>query len=145
MTTCQKIQEAKSKTPVWLLAALLMLTLTTISVADPQSPLQSLTLDYPHGEDRIFLDDQGRCLLFYGALPQSQTVREGVFEMEKLFQTLEPLLHPNRPREEWPDPSAQAGMVTLRRVDGSSQDFLIFDQDAFAERLFERARTHLVE
>ena len=108
--------------------------------------MESLTIDYPHGEDRLMLRADGEAVLYYGALPQSQTVENGIFDLEQILEQLKPKLCPNTPREEWDNPNSTAGMVTIRYAGSRSEDvFLIFDQSRFAERLFSKAKRHVVE
>lgn len=106
--------------------------------------LASISVDYPHGADRLVVWKNGDATLFYGALARHRTVARGTFDIDELHERLRPKLHPNAPREEWPDPTSEAGMVQLGFEDGTEESYLIFDEKAFAERLFEKARANVV-
>ena len=107
--------------------------------------LQSLSLDYPHGGTRLLVQRSGEAALFYGARPHFQKIKAQTFEIDALYGQLEPLLYANRPREEWPDPKATAGMVVIIYDDREKESYLILDQQEFADRLFERARAAIAD
>lgn len=111
---------------------------------DDGPAIESISVDYPHGETRLVVWTSGEAALYYGALPRRRIVAEGIFTVESLHERLRPKLHPVAPREAWPDPKAEAGMVQIRFEDGTEQVHLIFDERAFAERLFEKARENVV-
>ncbi len=105
--------------------------------------VEIIDMDFPHGETRLQIRRSGEALLYYGALPQHEVVKPGVFDIDKLHKDLLPRLHPNLPREEWPDPKAKAGMVNIRYADGTDKSFLIYDGD-FAGSVFRKAQTNIV-
>ena len=74
---------------------------------------------------------------FDGVLPTYQTVKDGTFDIDELFQQLQTRLHEVLPAENRPL-GQPYGIVTLDFSDGSEQDYLIYDQ-AFAEELFKVA------
>lgn len=111
---------------------------------DDARSLASISVDYPHGGDRLVVWKSGDAALFYGALARHRTVARGAFDVDEFHERLRPRLHPNAPREEWPDPTSEAGMVQLGFEDGTEESYLIFDEEAFAERLFEKARANVV-
>lgn len=102
----------------------------------------SIIMDFPHGETRLHVNNDGTAYLFYGALPQHEVVRPDTFELDNLFNDLQDKIHPNAPLEERPAGQAY-GMVTFRFSDGREEDYLIYDGD-FAETYFEIARANIV-
>ena len=71
-------------------------------------------------------------------------MRPGLFKIQEVREALHPLLHPNVPRESWPDVEAEYGMVTYFFADGTKKDYLIFDAGDTVEPMFERARQNIV-
>jgi hypothetical protein len=49
------------------------------------------------------------------------------------------------PGEDWSNPNSQAGVVTIRYIDGREEDYLIFDLQLLAEEAFEKTRDNIVE
>ena len=101
-----------------------------------------ISLDFPHGETRLVVRRDDTALLLYGALPRSQVVRRGTFDIDVVFQALQSRVHDVVPAERRPVGQAY-GMVTFRFSDGSEQHHFIYD-GAFAEALFQRARANVV-
>ncbi len=108
--------------------------------SEKRSAIESISLDYPHGETRLVVRSNGEALLFYGALPRHESIRLGTFGVDELYAQLQPRLHDNVPREQWPNPSSVVGMVTIRFENGTKAVHLIHDEEDFAERVFNRAR-----
>ena len=54
-----------------------------------------------------------------------------------------PYLHSNMPREEWPNPKSQAGMVTIRYINGKEEDYLIFDLLEHTKIIFDKAKQNV--
>lgn len=106
--------------------------------------MESISLDYPYGETRLLVQRSGESFLSYGALPQRQTIKNGTFDIDELYGQLRERLHENIPREKWPNPKSKAGMVKIRFKDKGEKDYLIFDEEAFTERLFAKARNNVV-
>lgn len=106
--------------------------------------IKSVIIDFPHGETRLVVWSNGKASLFYGALPQSETIRTGTFDVEELYERLRPRLHRSGPREEWPDPHATYGMVQVKFEDESERDYLIFNERGLAEELFGKAKQNIV-
>jgi hypothetical protein len=106
--------------------------------------IESISIDFPSGETRLVVWKDGTASLFYGALPQSEIIKSGTFNIEELYKQLQPRLHRNLPREDWPNPNSTRGMVQLKFKDKSEKDYLIFDEQDFAEKLFSKARKHIV-
>jgi hypothetical protein len=108
-----------------------------------QNPVTRISLDFPHGGLRLLVQRDGDTRLFYGALPHSRIVKSGTFDVDELFQQLQPQLHDNSPGEN--PPSGQPfGIATLEFADGTEQDYLIYDE-AFAEALFKTACANIVD
>ena len=82
--------------------------------------------------------------MFYGALPEHQKVKNGTFDIDELYEQLKTRLHDNAPREEWSKPQSKAGMVTINVAGKAEKDYLIFDEEEFAEHLFNKARKNIV-
>ena len=108
------------------------------------SSIQSISIDFPHGETRLVVRRNGEALLFYGALPQHQKVKNSTFDIDALYKQLQTRLHDNVPREKWPNPKSKAGMVTINFDNKAKKDYLIFDEEKFAERLFSKAKMNIV-
>lgn len=104
--------------------------------------IQSISIDYPHGETRLVVQKNGEALLYYGALPRHQKIKNGSFDVDALYKQLRPMLHSNVPREEWPDPKSVAGMVIIRHDNNIQSEHLVFDAEEFTERLFNEARNN---
>jgi hypothetical protein len=102
----------------------------------------SISLDFPHGATRLLVKRDREARLFYGALPQSQKIEPGTFDIDDLFNDLQDKLNPVLPAENRPL-GAACGMVQFRFQDGSEKDYLIYDA-VFAEKLFEIARENIV-
>ena len=108
------------------------------------SSIQSISIDFPHGETGLLVRRNGEALLFYCALPQHQKVKNSTFDIDELYKQLQTRLHDNVPREEWPNPKSKAGMVTIDFDNKAKKDYLIFDEEEFAERLFNKAKKNIV-
>lgn len=119
-----------------------LLILGTGDVAGAES-IESISLDFPHGETRLLVQRDGEAFLFYGALPAHQKIAKGTFDIDELYKELQSRWHENVPRESWPDPKSKAGMVTIRFQDKSQKDYLIFDED-LAKIIFEKAKENIV-
>jgi hypothetical protein len=83
--------------------ALLLLTLLGMSCAPQENKIDVMIADYPHGERRIRVEQTGEAYLSYGARPQFQVIKPGVFSVENLYAQLQDHLHENQPREQWPE------------------------------------------
>lgn len=127
-----------------LLVALLIALLALAGCRENRPAIASISLDYPHGETRLLVRRDGETLLFYGPRPQHQIIRQGIFDVDALYEQLRDRLHDNVPREEWPDPQSVAGTVQISYTDRTEQVYLIFDAEAFAERIFDEARRNVV-
>ncbi len=129
-----------------LLAALALAPAVLVSGCGGETDAERasiIDMDFPHGETRLQIRRSGEGALYYGALPQHEVVKPGLFDIDELHKELRSRLNPNLPREEWPDPKAKAGMVNIRYGDGSRKSFLIYDGD-FAEGVFKKARANVV-
>ena len=102
----------------------------------------TINMDFPHGETRLLVNEDGTAFLFYASRPQHEVVRPNTFELDELFNDLQDKLNPNVPMEERPVHDAY-GMVTFRFSDGREEDYLIYDGD-FAEAYFEIARANII-
>ena len=122
------------------LMALLTLCVGWIESSDS---IESISMDFPHGETRLLVQRNGEAFLFYGALPSYQKIRKGTFDLDELYKQLKPHLHENVPRENWPDPKSKAGMVTIRFKNKSQRDYLIFDE-GLAKIIFDKAKGNIV-
>lgn len=102
-----------------------------------------IIVDFPHGALRLLVQRDGETRLFYGALPNHRTVQSNTFNIDDLFQQLQPRLHDNVPAENRPL-GQPYGMATIEFSDGSEQDYLIYDKP-FAVELFQAACANLAE
>ena len=100
-------------------------------------------MDYPHGESRIHVMRTGEAYLYYGAGAQAQIIRKNTFSVEGLHDIFKPYLHPNLPREKWPNPKSQAGMVTIRYINEKEEVYLIFDLQELTKEIFEKAKHNI--
>jgi len=119
--------------------------LTLAGCREDPSAVESISIDFPHGETRLIVWKDGNASLFYGALPQSKTIKTEVFDITKLYQQLKPRLHPNVPREDWPNPQSIAGMVQVKIKDKGKSAYLIFDEQEFTKQLFDKARQNITD
>jgi hypothetical protein len=127
------------------ISALMILFITSIvGCGKERNPIESISIDFPHGETRLLVERSGEAFLYYGALPSYQEVRSGTFDTEILYKQLETRLHDNVPREKWLNPKAIAGMVIIAYKDQSQEDYLIFDEE-YAEQLFREARENILK
>lgn len=106
--------------------------------------VERITVDFPHGGSRLTVEAGGEATLAYGALPRTERVRPGVFDVRALHEELAPMLRPNVPREDWPRPGGQWGMVHVELGDGRSRAYLIRDAGQRVRTLFQRARANLI-
>lgn len=123
--------------------ALFIVAVFAASLSACRDAPTSISIDFPQGETRLLVEQGGEALLYYGALPASRTVKKGIFDVSHLYLQLLPRLHQVAPRERWPDPKAQVGMVSMRFEDGSTAEYLIFDA-AFARSLLDQARRNVI-
>jgi len=113
--------------------------------ASAQNTIDVFIMDYPQGEYRIHVNSTGEAYLYYGARPQSQTIKTNTFSADGLYLIFKQHLHPNVPREEWPNPKSQSGMVTIRYSDGTQEDYLIFDALELTKQVFDKAKQNAEE
>ncbi|MBN2085140.1 MAG: hypothetical protein JW748_07920 [Anaerolineales bacterium] len=104
--------------------------------------IESISLDFPHGETRLTVRRDGRARLSYGALPEWLTVESGVFDAGQLAEELRPLLKDMVASEERPI-GQPFGMVSCQYRDGGSGEYYLFHGE-FAEGLFVTACRNLV-
>ena len=102
-------------------------------------------LDYTHGESRLLVERGGETLLFYGSHPSYQKIKDGIIDIDELYRQLEERLNSNASSENWSDSTSTSGMVTIQYKDKTEKDFLIFDEEEFAESLLGRARNNIVD
>jgi hypothetical protein len=124
--------------------ALVLLTLLGMSCAPQENKIDAIIADYPHGQRRIRAEQSGEAYLSYGARPQFQVIEPDIFSVEKLYAQLQGHLHENQPREQWPDPTSERGMVTVFFSDGTKKDFLIFDKAELMGKIFTQAEQNIV-
>lgn len=114
------------------------------SSAVAQNKIDMFIMDYPHGEYRIHVKRTGDAYLYYGARATAQIIRKDTFSVEGLNRIFKQHLHPNLPREQWPNPKSQAGMVTIRYTDGKEENYLIFDLQELTEEIFKEAKHNII-
>jgi hypothetical protein len=134
-----RLKSKMKATAIKLLSTIMIMA----SCASAQNTIDMFIMDYPHGEYRIHVERTGEAYLYYGAGPQSQTIRTHTFSADGLYHMFKEYLHPNVPREEWPNPKSQAGMVTIRYSDGTQGDYLIFDMQEMTKKIFEKAKQNI--
>jgi hypothetical protein len=122
--------------------ALMALLILGIGCLESSDSIESISMDFPHGETRLLVQRDGEAFLFYGALPSHQKIGKGTFDLDKLYKQLKSHLHENVPREKWPNPKSKAGMVTIRFQNKSQKDYLIFDED-LAKLILDKARQNI--
>ncbi len=118
-----------------VLCMLFGISVLTGCLPESQS-VERISLDFPYGETRLLVDRQGEARLFYGELPESLAVRDGVFSVDSLYAGLQPRIQKVVPLGQ------HYGMVTLFLQDGASSEYFIFDRD-FTEGLFFTACANL--
>ena len=123
---------------------LTLILLLSATCAQAQGNIDMFIMDYPQGEYRIHVKSTGEAYLYYGAGASAKVIRNGTFSAEHLYSVFRPHLHPNLPREEWPNPKSQAGMVTIRYTDGKEEDYLIYDLRELTERIFDKAKHNII-
>ena len=123
---------------------LLLLSFLQAGCNKDNSSIESIIMDYPHGETRLHVRRNGAALLFYGARPEHHKVKNGTFDIDELYEQLKTRLHDNIPREEWPNPRSKAGMVTIDVASKAEKVYLIFDEEEFTEHIFYKARQNIV-
>ncbi len=113
--------------------------------SETEGEIEFISISYPEGEDSLRVWEDGRASLFYGALPQSKIIKRGTFNTKQLYEQVRPRLHPNLPVEDWPDPKAERGMVTIQfKGKETEKSYLIFNEQEFANALFDKARRNIV-
>lgn len=112
--------------------------------ATAQDKIDLFIIDYPHGEDRLHVKSTGEAYLYYGAGPLAKIIKNGTFSAEHLYTVFKPHLHPNLPREQWPNPKSQAGIVTVRYTSGNEENYLIYDLQELTENIFDKAKQNII-
>lgn len=79
--------------------------LFTISCNKVESKIQIISIDFPHGENRLIVHKNGEAFLYYEALPEGKIIRKDTFNVDTLYNQLQPKLQKNNPREDWPKPN----------------------------------------
>jgi hypothetical protein len=128
---------------LFCLSVLSILIFSQAGCSQKSGAIESILISYPMGETALLVQNSGESSLFYGALPQYQKIKQGTFDVDGLYHQLETRLHDNVPREKWPDPKSESGMVNILFQDGTKKAYLIFDEQAFAEQLFSKARENI--
>lgn len=128
--------------PRLILKLLALSFLSLVGCGAPANAVTSIVMDFPHGETRLLIRRDGETRLFYAALPESQIVKPGLFDIDEIADQLQSRLFEVVPAEERPL-GQPYGMVTLEFTDGSRQDYFIYD-GAFAETLFQTARANII-
>jgi len=114
-----------------------------IGCLESSDSIESLSMDFPHGETRLLVQRDGEAFLFYGALPSYQEIGRGTFDLDELYKQLKSHLRENVPRENWPDPKSKAGMVSISFKNKSKKDYLIFNE-GLAKIIFDKAKGNIV-
>lgn len=110
-----------------------------------EKEIEFISISFAMGESSLRILKNGQAILYYGSLPQGESIKTGAFDAEQLYKQVKNLLHPNAPREDWPNPNAKAGMVLVKfKGDTKTTSYLIFDAEDFTKRLFEKARKNIV-
>jgi hypothetical protein len=107
-----------------------------------ENSVELISLDFPHGGLRLLVQRDRDARLFYAALPTARIVRQGTFDIDELYQQLQPRLHENMPAENRPIEQPY-GVANLEFADGSERNYLIYDE-AFAEALLKSACANIV-
>jgi len=102
-----------------------------------------IIVDFPHGALRLLVQRDDKVRLFYGELPTSRAIQNSIFNIDDLFQQLQPRLHDVVSAENRPI-GQPYGMATIEFSDGSEQDYLIYD-GTFAVELFKAACANILE
>lgn len=102
-----------------------------------------ISIDFPHGETRLHVNNRGEASLYYGALPKALHVETGAFDIQKIYKDLRSRLEPVVTNDKM-KPGISYGMVTISFRDKKSVDYFITDRE-FAEELFQMARDNLIE
>ncbi len=131
------------KTRLVLFAACSFLVLAFSACQVKSETVDSISLDFPHGEARLLVWRGGEARLFYAELPNSLVIKSGVFDIDELYGQLQNRIHDKEPAE---DRSAGQpfGMVTFSYRDGSSKDYFTYDGE-FAEGIFMTACSNVLE
>jgi hypothetical protein len=123
--------------------AYVLLLLFVSGCASSSDQINTFIMDYPHGEYRIHVNKTGEAYLYYGAAPSAKIIRKGTFSVGELYNLFRDYLHPNMPREDWPNPESQAGMITIKYTDGKEKVFLIFDMAEITGSIFDKAKENI--
>lgn len=120
-----------------------VLLLILASCATVTDQIDTFIMDYPHGEYRIHVKKTGEAYLYYGAAPSAKIISKNTFSVDELYGIFRVHLHANVPREDWPNPESQAGMVTIKYADGKEENYLIFDIPEITGRIFDKAKENI--
>jgi hypothetical protein len=110
---------------------LFLWTLTILALAGCSTranAVTSISLDFPNGGLRLLVQRDGDPHLFYGELPTFWSIRKGIFNIDELFSQLQSRLHENAPAE-GRLAGQPFGMVAIQLRDGSSREYLIYDEE----------------
>jgi hypothetical protein len=123
--------------------ALMVLLIPFAGCNEDLGQITHISIDFPHGETRLHVDDKGEAYLYYGALPKALQVEKGVFDIKKVYKDLRSRLEPVVTNDKM-RPGVSYGMVTISFKDKKKVDYFITDKD-FADKLFRTARDNLIE
>jgi hypothetical protein len=102
-----------------------------------------ISIDFPHGETRLHVNNEGEAFLYYGALPSARYIERGVFDIKGIYKDLRSRLEPVVTNDKM-KPGVAYGMVTISFKDKKKVDYFITDGE-FAGKLFRMARDNIVE
>ena len=127
------------------LIVVITILISIIGCLHRASSIERISMSFPLGETRLLVQRDGDAFLFYGALPQHEKIKNGTFNIDELYKQLRGRLHDNEPREDWPNPKSSAGMVTIIFTNKTKKSYLIFDEEEFANMLFDKARKNVID
>lgn len=105
--------------------------------------INHISIDFPHGETRLHVNNKGEASLYYGALPKALKIKRGAFDIQTIYKNLQSRVEPVVTNDKM-KPGISYGMVTISFNDNRKIDYFITDRE-FAKELFQMARDNLID
>ena len=127
---------------------LVVVTISCFSLVGCQvnsSSIKGINIMYPAGEEYLTIGSDGNATMGYGAGVNIRTIQKNTFDIELIYKQIKPSLVPNDITTDKFPPHSNYGHVGIYFNDNSEKDYLIFNEDSFAKKLFYKAKKNVVE
>ncbi len=106
--------------------------------------LERISFTFPRGGKQLVVEEKGPSRLFKDETPAHLEMKADTFTVDGFYKEIKKHLREVKPREEWDDPKAKAGLVTITFKGKPSVDHLIFNEDGFAEGIIKKAEANAI-